>query len=628
MQSAAAVPPQSKTSRRICAVVLLCLLAVMVFGAIELAFLCDDAYITFRYVSNAHDGHGLVWNAPPFRPVEGYTGFLWALVLWATWSWLGVEPPDAANVLSIACGVLLFAVTARTAFRLRARASLPLVVPLLALSVIVGNRTFLQWMTSGLETALFNLGFVAWVLLAFRSKPGRDTRWLATWSTAAAAAALTRPDGLLLVMVTAAAAFVAALQRERRPGQTLAGLLPLVLVLAHVAWRRSFYGEWLPNTYYAKVVAPWPEAGLHYLFCFCFEHGAWLGVPIVVAWLAVEFRRGLANTRRALLDNLPATAAVAAVLFHCGYYVFKVGGDHFEYRVFSQLIPLGGLAVTAMAARMRAGALLPITCLVALGLASSVGWVQLALTQARPVPLYYPVAPHVPAFAQPLARWYDRHQAWLQVQMICCRCNQHALALHEIETTRMPPRARMQVDPSDLPIVKSVAVGFVGWAMPDCAVIDLLGLSDWVAARTPVSDWNAGWLPKEFLQTRLPAADTNGDTLTSREELVALFATLPGATPESARGFTDDIVLLMFAVEQRDSLTAEEAKEFAAFVANLRFMAHERVAPRAYVEALDPNVTVENRTVKVRKRENPMTADRVRAIEAEWRDKVQRGSMR
>jgi len=626
MQGAAAIPAQSKTCRRLCAVVLVCLLVAMVFGAVKLAFLCDDAYITFRYVSNARDGHGLVWNAPPFQPVEGYTGFLWALILWATWSWFGVEPPDAANVLSIACGVLLFAVTAKAAFRLRDRASLPVVVPLLTLAVIVSNRSFLQWLTSGLETALFNLSFVAWVVLAFRSKPARDTRWLATWSAAAAAAALTRPDGLLLVAVTGAAAFVAALQRERRPGQAFLGLLPLVLVLAHIAWRRSFYGEWLPNTYFAKVVAPWPEAGLHYLYCFAFEHGAWLGVPIVVAWLAVEARRGLANARRAMFDSLPATAAVAAVLFHWGYYVFRVGGDHFEYRVFSQLIPLGGLAIAAMAARMRAGAGLPVACLIALGLASSVGWVQLALTKPQPVPFYYPMAPRVPEFAQPLARWYDRNQAWLQMQFICYRCDMHQVSLAVTEKA-LPKRARMQVDPSDLPIVKSVAVGLVGWVMPDCAVLDLLGLSDWVVARTPVSTWVAGWLPKEFLQTRLPAADTNQDSVTSREELRTVFATLPGATPESAAGFTD-LVLLLFAVEHLDSLTAAEVKEFTDFVTHLRFLAHERMAPPAYVEALDPNVTVEDRTVKVRKREKPMTADRVHAIEAEWREKVQRGSPR
>ena len=44
-------------------------------------FLTDDAYITFRYVSNSLAGRGLVWNPAPFRPVEGYTSFLWAIVL-------------------------------------------------------------------------------------------------------------------------------------------------------------------------------------------------------------------------------------------------------------------------------------------------------------------------------------------------------------------------------------------------------------------------------------------------------------------------------------------------------------------------------------------------------------------
>jgi hypothetical protein len=29
------------------------------------------------------------------------------------------------------------------------------------------------------------------------------------------------------------------------------------LVGAHVLWRHSYYGEWLPNTYYAKNVRDW-----------------------------------------------------------------------------------------------------------------------------------------------------------------------------------------------------------------------------------------------------------------------------------------------------------------------------------------------------------------------------------
>ena len=93
----------------------------LVLGADALRILTDDAFITFRYVSNARDGHGLVWNPPPFLPVEGYTSFAWELLLWAVWSWFGIEPPHAANTLSIACGLLSFAILAWASFRLTRR---------------------------------------------------------------------------------------------------------------------------------------------------------------------------------------------------------------------------------------------------------------------------------------------------------------------------------------------------------------------------------------------------------------------------------------------------------------------------------------------------------------------------
>jgi arabinofuranosyltransferase len=53
----------------------------LVVGRKTFYFLTDDAYIIFRYVSNSVEEYGLVWNPPPFRPVEGYTSFLWAVVL-------------------------------------------------------------------------------------------------------------------------------------------------------------------------------------------------------------------------------------------------------------------------------------------------------------------------------------------------------------------------------------------------------------------------------------------------------------------------------------------------------------------------------------------------------------------
>ena len=57
-------------------------------------FLTDDAFISFRYVRNLLEGHGLVFN--PGEYVEGYTNFLWILELAALWGLFGLRPEQAA----------------------------------------------------------------------------------------------------------------------------------------------------------------------------------------------------------------------------------------------------------------------------------------------------------------------------------------------------------------------------------------------------------------------------------------------------------------------------------------------------------------------------------------------------
>ena len=59
----------------------------------------DDAYISFRYARNFANGYGLVFN-PGQPPVEGYSNFLWVVVL-AGAARLGFDIPGAAQVLSI-----------------------------------------------------------------------------------------------------------------------------------------------------------------------------------------------------------------------------------------------------------------------------------------------------------------------------------------------------------------------------------------------------------------------------------------------------------------------------------------------------------------------------------------------
>ena len=64
-------------------------------------FLTDDAFISFRYVRNLLEGHGLVFNRGEY--VEGYSNFLWVLELAALWGAFGLRPESAAPWLSVAC---------------------------------------------------------------------------------------------------------------------------------------------------------------------------------------------------------------------------------------------------------------------------------------------------------------------------------------------------------------------------------------------------------------------------------------------------------------------------------------------------------------------------------------------
>jgi arabinofuranosyltransferase len=571
-------------------------------------------------VSNAMDGHGLVWNPPPFQPVEGYSNFLWALLLWATWSWFGIEPPHAANGLSIACGIGLLAVVAAAALRStqRSGARVPEAVAWVAVAAVATNRTFVQWLTGGLETALFNLVFVAWVVLAFRATNARTTRWLLAWSACAAAAALTRPDGMLLAAATVATAVVSKLA-ERRPAAMLLGLLPLLAVVAHLAWRLHFYGEWLPNTYFAKVTTPWPEAGLRYFACFAFENGVAPWILFAAAWGIVELVRGGRTALAAVAAHLPAVAAVAAVSVQVGYYVLRVGGDHFEYRVLTQLVPLGALAAAAMAARLWSGWRRPAAAVAVIAVAGSVGWVQHTRTGWAQPPHYDPLARHVPGFVQPLARWYDRQRLWLHLQLVAVRF-ERGLDL-DFVLRLVPERRRTAADAADIPVLRASAVGLVGWCLPDCAVLDVLGLNDWVAARSPAHSGAEFILPQAVVQAALTAADPDGDGWRTRAELRTAFGASHGAGQEQVHELVE-IVLILFARERLDALSAGEAGDVAPFFANLRLMAHERHAPPDYVAAFDPNVTITGREVTVRQRDVPLTAERVRAIEAEWRAKL------
>src|SRR4029450_2282074 len=90
-------------------------LVLLLAHALFYRFLCDDAFISFRYAHNLASGQGLVFN-PGFERVEGYSNFLWVVVL-AAFDALGARPEHVAPVLSLLLTVALWGLVARASLR-------------------------------------------------------------------------------------------------------------------------------------------------------------------------------------------------------------------------------------------------------------------------------------------------------------------------------------------------------------------------------------------------------------------------------------------------------------------------------------------------------------------------------
>jgi arabinofuranosyltransferase len=493
-------------------------------------FLTDDAFIAFRYVHNAVVGRGLVYNPSPFLPVEGYTSFLWVLMLTAIERGFGVPAPDAANWLGLGFGLVSLALIVIVLFR----CTLPerwyggrTLLSVLVLGGMLSNRTYLAWQSSGLETPLFNALLTAWLALLVLPFKADERRRLFGVSAVAALLALTRPDGTLFAL--ASLWLVVVRVRRQLRWSLLVSLAPLALWPLHVGWRLRFYGQWWPNTYYAKYSGAWPESGMRYLASFVVEYG--LFVPLGLgAWVLL---RNVGVARRALRQATPQASLVslswtlsspvfvawAAVVLHLASITFVIGGDHFEYRPYSYVIPWLWLGCARLAARAferpgHALAFLGVTWLASLPI-PWMHWQQTHDLYRRDQTrfLHVRVAPFLPPPLRYLATAWDAWQGWLIGHYVCMRHQEHkAFLIHQLEF--WTPRERgKQLPWADHDVLFATAVGIPGWVFPNVAVLDVLGLNDFVVAHSRGDEpsfkrmAHDRWPPNGYLRCFRPNVD-------------------------------------------------------------------------------------------------------------------------
>ncbi|MDA1266569.1 MAG: hypothetical protein O2816_15930, partial [Planctomycetota bacterium] len=116
-------------------------------------FVCDDAFISFRFADNLARGEGLRFNLGEQPPVEGYSEFGWVLAI-AAGIGLNIAPWVTARVLSVLAGALLVVLVTGAI----ARVAQGRRVATLGGALVVGTLVPLAvWSTSGMGTSAFLL---------------------------------------------------------------------------------------------------------------------------------------------------------------------------------------------------------------------------------------------------------------------------------------------------------------------------------------------------------------------------------------------------------------------------------------------------------------------------------------
>jgi arabinofuranosyltransferase len=513
------------------------------------AWVCDDAYITFRTIDNFAAGLGLVWN--PGERVQAYTNALWMLLMLAAHA---VTGEFFATSIYLSLELSLAALLVLALGLARSLAAGALAVTLLALS-----RAFTEYSTSGLENALGHLLYALLALVflgasgeaaagpARRAGPllrGSDRRIFALGLLAGLAIG-NRADAALLVAPPLLAAAL-ALRRPRAWLALGAGLLPL---FAWEAFCVLYYGFPLPNSAQAKLGAGIPAAdlaarGLRYLA----NSLRWDPLTLPATLLGCAAPLALRDRRGGVL--------AAGILLHL-LWVVSVGGDFMSGRfltppLFAAAVLLARapwpprLAWPACAAAVAAAALVPFHSPFAEREHGKAPWAAVDEAGISDEWAYYrDVATLSRAGGQPAWPAPDvaRHATWMRESW---RDDPHLERLRRWGVLALddawPPQPAAPGAAPLRPVVVHGAVGFYGFYLgPRVHLVDYNGLGDPLLSKLPMrrpdpamqsmipqlrdEEWRAGhylrFLPRGYL-----ASLASGENRIADPDLAAYYDVL------------------------------------------------------------------------------------------------------
>ncbi|MFH1893711.1 MAG: hypothetical protein ABIK83_13640 [Candidatus Zixiibacteriota bacterium] len=295
------------------ATLLLVLLTLFAFHSWSLNFTQDDAYISYRYVENFTEGHGLVFNYG--ERVEGYTNFLWIMIL-SLVTLVGLPMILVSKVLGVVFGAGTVVLT--WLFGREYSDHKRWLVPFIAPAFLVANGALCYWVIGGLETGLFIFLF-SLTLYVEMKRPSLTPFILVL-------AALTRPEGGLLFGIVFLYRWI-ILRHNMKQLAVFTGSF-FGLLLPYAIFKLIHFGDLLPNPFYAKtgLSVEYLKSGIGYAWLFLKHYGAF-GLFFILPLL---FRRSLPNIIKLMWMTVVIYTA----------YIILVGGDVLKvHRFFLPILP-------------------------------------------------------------------------------------------------------------------------------------------------------------------------------------------------------------------------------------------------------------------------------------------------
>jgi len=327
-------------------IILITLSFVFIEKCLQLNFIQDDAYTSFRYARNLAEGNGLVFNIN--ETVEGYTNFLWVLILAITYLFkFNLE--TFSQIFSITFGILTIWFTyyfSSNIYKITNKQDdnnkfLSLFIISLPSILLTFSAPMIYWSVSGMETSFFifltMISFFLFLKSNYLNEKCYSFVFVSVLNT------LTRPEGFvvfvqllffgLLLKFLSHKSLNASLRIKKSFDKNIYQTLIIffIPVVIYFIFRVYYYGYLFPNTFYAKTnfSTEYLIRGLDYFIDFA-KSNLLYGVVLIIP----------------LLNFVQKSLRIGIVLFYYFIAVYIllivfIGGDVLPiHRFFLPILPL------------------------------------------------------------------------------------------------------------------------------------------------------------------------------------------------------------------------------------------------------------------------------------------------